>query len=504
LPDNRPPVLALRGITKVFGATRAVTGLDLELPAGRVHAVVGENGAGKSTAAQIAAGVIAPTAGGLELDGAPVVFRSPREAEAAGVLLIPQELQLYDSLSVAENLFVGRRRPRRALGLVNPGAMAARAREALARLGLPTDPRARVATLSPGNRQLVAIARALVLEARVIIMDEPTAALDEWEARRLLDTVDGLRSAGVAILYVSHRLHEVAAVADHITVMRDGAPVADGRPGDLDEDALIRHMVGRAVTALSRGPSRRTDRVVLATTGLTRTGQFEDVSIEVRAGEIVGMAGIIGSGRSEFAQAVFGVHQPTAGQVSLAGAPVRVRGPRHAVSLGLGYVPEERQSQGLFGPMTVRHNVSLPVLAGVSRGGLIAQDRETRLAERVLAPLRLRGRVTDAVGSLSGGNQQKVLLGRWLAVDPKVLILDEPTRGIDVGARAEIYQQVDRLAAAGVAILLVSSDIQELLLLCDRVLVMRAGRIVAELAGDDLTELAIGTAALGARPGGPA
>jgi ABC-type sugar transport system ATPase subunit len=489
-------------VSKRFGATRAVDGLDLELRAGTVHALVGENGAGKSTAAQIAAGVLQPSEGGLEYLGEPVVFGSPRDAEAAGVLLIPQELQLYDSLGVAENLFVGRRRPRNRLGLVSAGEMSRRAAAVLGRLGLTTDPSARVETLSPGTRQLVAIARALVLDAKVLIMDEPTAALDEWEARRLLTVVAGLRRAGVAVLYVSHRLHEVAEVADRITVMRDGAPVAAADPAELDEATLIRHMVGRPVSLLARNTSRASDRVRLRTVGLSRAGSFHDVSVEVRAGEVVGMAGLIGSGRSEFAQAVFGITRPTSGEVWVDGKPVRAGGVRHAVAAGIGYMPEERQSQGLFGPLSVGHNVSLPVLGQVRRPGawpaLVAAGRERRLAERVLAPLRLRGRVADPVASLSGGNQQKVLLARWLAVDPRVLVLDEPTRGIDVGARAEIYRRIDELAAAGVAILVISSDTQELLLLCDRILVMRTGAVVAEFTGDEATELAIGRAALGA------
>jgi ABC-type sugar transport system ATPase subunit len=490
-------VLALRGVQKVYGVTVAVRSLTLGFAASAVHAVVGENGAGKSTAAQIAAGVVQPSEGHVEFEGHPVTFGSARDAEALGIVLIPQELQLYESLSVAENLYVGRARPR-ARGLVAGTVMRRRAAKQLDQLGVSIDPAAPVRRLTHGNRQLVAIARALMLDARVLIMDEPTASLDDWEAQRLLSVVSRLRDSGVAVMYVSHRLPEILQIADFVTVMRDGQAVASGPRTAFDETALVTNMLGRPLAALADHVSRAVDDVAFATAGLTRRGAFESIDLEIRRGEVVGMAGLVGSGRSEFAQTVIGRDKLTAGRIMVAGAEVRIRGVRQAVQLGVGYVPEERQAQGLFLSMSSKHNVSMAALRRIQAWGLISTRRERDYAESALARLRVKGEIDAPVSTLSGGTQQKVLLGRWLALQPRVLILDEPTRGIDVGTRFEIYRIIEQLTESGVAILIISSDIQELLAVSDRVLVMRAGRLVGEFSGDQLTEMAIGAAALGA------
>jgi rhamnose transport system ATP-binding protein len=496
--DAGPRVLALRGVCKVYGATVAVDRLTLTLAASTVHAIVGENGAGKSTAAQIAAGVVQPTEGHVEFDARRVAFGSAREAEALGIVLIPQELQLYNSLSVAENMFVGRSRPRAKGPFIAGPRMRQRAREQLARLGFSLDPAVHVENLSHGNRQLVAIARALMLDARVLIMDEPTASLDEWEAERLLAVISVLRASGVAVLYVSHRLPEVLNIADLITVMRDGRLVRSGQRAEFDEAGLITSMLGRALTARAPRNSCVRDEVAFAAEGLTRAGEFGPVDLEIRCGEVVGMAGLIGSGRSEFAQAAIGLRKLDSGSVRVAGTRTRLRSVREAVGLGIGYVPEERQAQGLFLPLSIKGNVSMGALRQIQSWGLVSSRRETSYVERALTRLQVKGRVQAPVSTLSGGNQQKVLLGRWLALQPRVLILDEPTRGIDVRTRFAIYRIIEQLTQSGVAILLISSDIQELLTLSDRVVVMRAGQLVAELTGSELTEMNIGTAALGA------
>ncbi|MDX6338776.1 MAG: rhamnose transport system ATP-binding protein [Streptosporangiaceae bacterium] len=491
-------MLALRGIRKVYGATVAVDELTVALAPAQVHALVGENGAGKSTAAQIASGVTRPTAGHVEFGGREVTFGSARDAEALGIVLIPQELQLYESLSVAENMYVGRPRPRGRGRLVAGHTMRRRAQEQLARLGVTIDPASRVQELTHGNRQLVAIGRALMLDARVLIMDEPTASLDEWEAQRLLGVVSALRSSGVAVLYVSHRLPEILRIADVISVMRDGRLVRSAPGQDFDEASLVTSMLGRP---LVRHAGRRTsarDEVAFESAGLTRTGVFGPVDLTIRRGEIVGMAGLIGSGRSEFAQTVIGRDKLTGGQLTVAGRPVSIRSVRQAVQRGVGYVPEERQAQGLFLALSSKSNVSMAALDRIQSWGVVSPRRESRYVRDALARLAVKGDINAPVSTLSGGTQQKVLLGRWLALQPSVLILDEPTRGIDVGTRFEIYRIIEQLTDSGVAILLISSDIQELLALSDRVVVMRAGQLVGEFSGDDLTEMNIGAAALGA------
>jgi ABC-type sugar transport system ATPase subunit len=482
---------------KEFGANVAVAGLDLRIDAGTVHSLVGENGAGKSTAAQMLAGVHGVTTGSVAVNGERVVFSSALQAEERGIVLIPQELQLYPSLTVAENLYVARTRPRTRLGWFDRRAMHARAADLLARLGLDVRPGELVDDLPYGSRQIVAIARALLADVRLLVMDEPTAALDEWESQRLLDVVRDLRRQGVAVLYVSHRMNEIMSISDTVTVMRDGQLVSTGPVVEYTRDSLVEQMVGRKIELRARATSHATEEVVLRVDGLSQEPNFSDISFTVHRGEVLGIAGIVGSGRSELALAVYGRTRATSGSVQLDDAPP-VRRTRIQSSLrdGLGFVPEERQAQGLFLSQDVTINVSVLRLRSLRRAGWLSGVRERSFAAQAMSRFVFRRALSEPVTALSGGNQQKVLLARTLASTPRVLILDEPTRGIDVGARAEIYSVIDDLAAQGTAVIVISSDIQEILLLADRVLVMQTGEIVAELTGDDRTEMKIGAAAL--------
>ncbi|HEY4225175.1 MAG TPA: sugar ABC transporter ATP-binding protein [Pseudolysinimonas sp.] len=494
---------ALVDARKEFGTTVAVHGLDLVIAAGEVHALIGENGAGKSTAAQMLAGVHSVTSGEIQVDGEAAVFHSALQAESEGIFLIPQELQLYPSLSVTENLFVARKRPRALFGRIDRRAMTTRAEAALARLGLTVNPAEPVEDLPYSARQIVAIARALMSDVRLLVMDEPTAALDEWESQRLLEVVRDLSKSGVAVLYVSHRMHEVLAIADVISVMRDGRLVSTGPRSQYAPDTLIEQMVGRKVDLVARATNRSTDEVALRVTGLSQPPRFEDISLDVKRGEVLGIAGIVGSGRSELAQAIFGRTRATKGSVEIDGKPVPRPTVRGSLARGLGFAPEERQSQGLFLPLDVTTNVSVLALPSLRRVGMLSKAKERGFAVEAMRRFTFRRTLNEPVGSLSGGNQQKVLLARSLASSPEVVILDEPTRGIDVGARQEIYAVIDELAARGTAVIVISSDIQEVLLLSDRILVMQGGRIAAELTGDDRTELKIGEAALSGAEGEP-
>jgi ABC-type sugar transport system ATPase subunit len=454
--------------------------VDLDVRGGEVHALVGENGAGKSTIINVLAGAVRRDEGDVRFGGAPVDFHSPAESQHAGIAVIHQELSTLPALSVAENIFMGRMPSRR--GFVDRRAMHDRARALLADVALDVDPATPVAELSLSHQQLVEIAKALSRGARLLVMDEPTASLTEHEVRHLLDLVRRLRTSGVAIVYVSHRLAEVFAIADTITVMRDGRTISSAATADSTPTQVVAQMVGRELAAGAPRVAHAPGETVLELRGLTRAPAVRDVSFSVRAGEIVGMAGLVGAGRSETARLVFGADNPDSGTILLDGQPVRFRSPREALAAGIAMVPEDRKQLALFMDRSVRWNVSMATLAGVSRAGVIDHARERALATSFVDRLRIR--TPDdlaAVRTLSGGNQQKTVLARWLAAKPKLLLLDEPTHGVDVGAKAEIYELVRSLAAEGLAILLISSELPEVLDLSDRIVVMREGRVAAEL-----------------------
>ncbi|MGW4111153.1 sugar ABC transporter ATP-binding protein [Actinosynnema sp. NPDC004786] len=491
------PLLELRDVGKSFQAVRALRGVSLSLHAGEVHALAGENGAGKSTVVRIIGGEHRPDAGEVLLDGEPVRFASPRDARRRGVAVIHQEPVQFPDLGVAENVFMGRQ-PLRRGRRIDRREMHRRTTELLDLLGVPIDPARPTRGLSIADQQIIEIAKALSADARVIVMDEPTAALSAVEARRLFRVARGLAERGAALLFISHRLEELYELCDRVTVLRDGALVSTDPIAEVGHDELVRRMVGRSVEQLF--PARRTEvgEPRLVVEGLTRAGVFRDVSFEVRRGEIVGLAGLVGSGRTEVARAVFGVDGRDAGTVRVDGVELPPGDPRAAIDRGVALVPEDRREQGLVPELSVERNASLARLRRVSPLGITRRRRERALAREWGGRLSVKvGRWTDPAATLSGGNQQKVVLGKWLATEPSVLIVDEPTRGIDIGTKVEVHALLADLAAGGMAILLISSELPEVLGMADRVLVVHEGRIAAELSGAEATEEAVMRAATG-------
>ena len=486
-----PALLAARRITKRFPGVQALTQVDLEVEAGQVVAVMGENGAGKSTLMKVLAGVHAPDDGVLLLDGKPTVLRSVRDAEARGIALIHQELMLCDNLSVGASLFLGREP--RCGPFIAHRKIWADSSVILQRLGLDIDPRAIVADLSMGQQQLVEIARALALDARLLIMDEPTSSLSAADSERLFTVVKELAESGVAILYISHRMTEVKRLCDKVVVLRDGFNVGELRRQKIDPDAMVRMMVGRDLDQVFPRSNRERGPVRLDVHGLrTRAWPGASLNFAVHGGEVVCLAGLVGSGRSELLRAVFGADPRVAGRVDVDGSPATIRAPVDAVGYGVALVPEDRKGQGLMLDETVRRNVSLVALRADARHGFVDSGAERRRAAQAIAQLEIKT-PNDAqpVRFLSGGNQQKVVLGKWLALQPCVLLLDEPTRGVDVGAKAEIYRLIDELATSGVAVLCVTSEMEEVIGLGDRVLVMAHGQLRGELVAGEATEEAI-------------
>jgi len=494
--QDAAPRLRMEGITKHFGGVHALEGVTFEARAGEVHALCGENGAGKSTLMKVLAGAIADYDGRIVLDGKPVAFAGPREAEDAGIRIIYQELNLVPDLSVAANLFLGRERTR-AFGWLDDRAMAAEARRLFAKLGAPIAPRARVGDLRIGDQQMVEIAKALMFRAAILIMDEPTSALSDAEATRLFRVIDGLRQAGTTVLYISHKMNEVFALADAVTVLRDGRFVASAARAETGPAQVVRWMVGRelAGAAFEGGATRGAE--VLKVEGLSLPSpphegrpSLAGLSFGLHRGEVLGVAGLMGAGRTELLEALFGAAPgvPT-GTIELDGAPARFRSPREAIAAGLAMVTEDRKNLGLFDRMTVAENITIGHLDALARGGLVDRRAERRAVAESIGRLAIKAAGGGApVVSLSGGNQQKCILARWLLTGPKVLLLDEPTRGIDVGAKAELYALMRRLVAGGMGILLTSSELPELLAVCDRILVLCEGRITAELDRAEATE----------------
>jgi rhamnose transport system ATP-binding protein len=491
------PLVELRGITKTYGGVHALSDVSFEITRGEVHALVGENGAGKSTLVKILTGVIQSDDGVVLFDGEERRIPTPQAAHQLGIVAMYQEPTVFQDLTVAENVFAGRH-PRTPLHTVAWREMQTQASRILHDLGVDFGAETPVRGLSVADRQLLEIAKALSSNARLLIMDEPTAALSPHEVESLFATVRGLRDRGVVIVFISHRLEEVTEIADTVTVLRDGAHVATRPAAELSHAEIIRLMVGRSLDALFPKEAAEIGDVVFKAESLTRRGVFSNVSFDLRRGEIVGLAGFVGSGRTEVARAIFGIDRLDSGALTIEGRPFRPRSPRAAMRRGLAYLPEDRLNQGLVQPMSIAQNTSMAVLPTLTPGGLLRPRRERGLARRFMEQLRIRATsVAQVVRSLSGGNQQKVVLSKWLAADPRVLILDEPTHGVDVGTKADVHRTISGLASKGLTILLISSELLEVLGMSDRVLVMREGRLVAELSRDEATEERVIEAAAG-------
>ncbi len=491
------PALRMHGIRKEFPGVVALDGVDLEVQRGEVHVLLGENGAGKSTLMKILSGALRKDAGEIALDGRVLEILSPRHAQQLGVGIIYQELTLVPQLGAAANVFLGRE-PSRRFGWLDRRRADAEAARLLLGLGVRIDPGVPVRELGIAQQQMVEVAKALSSDARLLIMDEPTSALTSSEIEQLFATIGRLTASGVAVIYISHRMDEVKRIGQRVTVMRDGRRIATHPVADVTIDELVRLMANRELK--EHFPKRRAPlgEEALRVTGITRGRALRGVSLQVRRGEVVGLAGLLGAGRTELARAILGADSIDAGEVVIKGQVVRGSGPGATVARGIGLVPEDRKTQGLVLSLSVRANLALPSQKRISPWGVVDEGAEARLAEQSVAELRIKTPGTaQRVGLLSGGNQQKVVLGKWLAAGVDVLILDEPTRGIDVGSKVEIYELMNKLTEAGVAILMISSELPEILGMSDRILVMHQGRIVAELETPGATQEQVLQAALG-------
>ena len=497
MTNSPEPIVELSGIAKHFGGVQALKGVDFSLFPGEVHALVGENGAGKSTLVKILAGIYRPDAGMVKVGGEVIELRSPTQAQALGIAVVQQEPMLFPDLDVAENVFMGRH-PRDRFGRVDWKRMHREVDQLLASLDVSLSSHTPVQGLSVAEQQLVEIAKALSLQARVLVLDEPTAALSAHEVEELFVIVRQLRERGVAILFVSHRLEEVFKIADRLTVFRDGAHIITAPVSEMNTEEIIKYMVGRELSNLFPKGEVEIGEVVLEVRHLTRPAVFADVSFQLRRGEILGFAGLVGAGRTEVARALFGIDRLESGEIWLKGKKVHIRSPQQAMDYGIAYVPEDRHQQGLVMNFSIASNITLPILQQISRLGLVDPRREHKIAGEYSSRLHVRSTgLEQLVNALSGGNQQKVVLSKWLATNPSVLILDEPTRGIDVGAKAEVHRIISDLAAGGLAIILISSELPEVLAMADRVIVLHEGRVTGTFARSEATQERVMFAATG-------
>jgi rhamnose transport system ATP-binding protein len=493
------PILQTRRLTMAFGGVQVLKEVDFAIFPGEVHGLIGENGAGKSTLVKILAGIHQPKSGEIVLGGQPVHVPNPHTATDLGIALIHQEPLTFPDLDVAENIFVGRQPMARGLPRVDWKTMYSRSSEILTSLGVTLDPRAKVRGLSVADQQMVEMAGALSQDAKLLLMDEPTAALTPSEVEDLFVIIRRLRDQGAAIVFISHRLEEIFEICDRITVLRDGEWVGERRPEQTTIDEIIQLMVGRPLSALfDKGNHHEIGEPLLRVEGLSRVRKFRDISLEVRAGEIVGMAGLVGAGRTDVARALFGVLDVDSGTVRINGQAASIRQPRDALAHGMVYVPEDRQHQGLLMTMNVSNNITLAALERISSRHWLRRRVEDGFANEYVDKLRIvLRRLGQPVRELSGGNQQKVVLAKWMLAEPKIILLDEPTRGIDIGAKSEVHRLIGELASQGLAILMISSEMPEILAMSDRIIVMREGRISGHFTREEATAERIIAAATG-------
>jgi rhamnose transport system ATP-binding protein len=486
----------MQHISKRFGTTQALAEVSLALYPGEIHALLGENGAGKSTLIKVITGIHKPDQGEILLDGNPVTINNPLEAQAYGIAAIHQEPMIFPDLNVAENIFIGHRNQG---AVVRWRQMYRQAAQILARLDIKLDVRSSARGLTLAAQQAVEIAKAISLDVRLLIMDEPTASLSAHEVDQLFKLTRALKARGVSILFISHRMKEVFSIADRVTVLRDGRFISSAPAGEVTPESAIRDMVGRHIDDFFARTEKEHGELLLSVHGLGKENSFSDISFDVHAGEVVGFAGLVGSRRTDVALALFGIEPADSGTITFDGRTVTIRSPQQAVKLGIAYVTEDRRQLGLTMPMSITTNISLPMLHQyTNRLGLVQQQEERKTAETFRERLTIRTpSVRNAANTLSGGNQQKVVLSKWLNTRPRLLILDEPTRGIDVGAKAEVHQIIDELAQQGLGIIMISSDLPEVLAMSDRIVVMREGRQMAVLPRSEATQERVMTAAMG-------
>jgi rhamnose transport system ATP-binding protein len=491
-------ILECRKLSKFFPGIKALDEVDFAVRAGEVHALIGENGAGKSTLVKIITGILRPDSGRMFLQGRQTRFDSPLASQAAGIAAIHQEATMFPELSVTENIYMGHHRKLGGLPFLNWGAMRRKTRALLSELELDIDPDTPVKNLSVAQRHMVEIVKALSLDARIVIMDEPTSALSLREVEDVYAIIRRLKEDGRAIVFISHKFEDIYEIADRFTVLRDGRFAGEGPVAGTAMDEIVRMMVGRSLTQMFPKVPVEPGGVLVKVEGLSRTGIFRDVSFELHSGEILGFFGLVGAGRSEVMQAVFGMEPADSGSVFLEEKRVRASDPKSVMEKGIAYVPEDRQLQGTILAMNIRENVTLPVIEGISRGAFLDLVRERELTQEYGSRMEIKAAGWEqAVNSLSGGNQQKVVLAKWLATRPRVLILDEPTKGIDVGTKARVHEFVSRLAAEGLGIILVSSELPEILGMSDSIVVMHEGRVSGRFARDEASQEVLIKAAMG-------